>query len=75
MIYIYGLNKNGLSVVKYFINQKIRVIVWDDHANQRKIASKLYKNLIFCNPKRLDYSKVNISYVTPGISLKDKKTR
>tara|TARA_Y100001970_G_scaffold224878_1_gene277308 strand:- start:688 stop:2040 length:1353 start_codon:yes stop_codon:yes gene_type:complete len=73
MIYIYGLNKNGLSVVKYFINQKIRVIVWDDHANQRKIASKLYKNLIFCNPKRLDYSKVNISYVTPGISLKDKK--
>ena len=73
MIYIYGLNKSGISIIKYFIKQSMEVIVWDDKLNQRKFVSKLFKNLNFCNPKSLDYDKVSTAYVTPGISLKDKR--
>ena len=56
MIYIYGLNKSGISIIKYFIKQSMEVIVWDDKLNQRKFVSKLFKNLNFCNPKSLEPS-------------------
>ena len=69
MKYIYGLNISGLSVLKYFFNNKISFLAWDDEKNIRKKISTKYKNTKFVHPKDLDWSLVSEAYISPGINL------
>ena len=44
MFFIYGLGKSGISVIKYFNNQKINFHCWDDELVTRKEVKKYRKH-------------------------------
>ena len=71
--YVYGLNKSGLSVIKLLYNQKKNFDCWDDNKTIRQLANK---NITKLNFKKINHKKIkqykNI-YLTPGISLNDKR--
>ena len=73
MKYIYGLNKSGLSIINYFDNYNIPFIAWDDDQNKRKKILSTYKKIILSPPEEIDISRIKEVYVTPGMSLKEKK--
>ncbi len=68
MIFIYGLGKSGISIVKYFKNKKIDFHCWDDKYAIRKQVTKNFKKIKFVDPKatNLDFYKNII--LSPGIS-------
>ena len=71
--YVYGLNKSGLSVIKLLYNQKKIFDCWDDNKKIRNLANKYIPKL---NLKKINLKKNNIYkniYLTPGISLNDKR--
>jgi len=71
--YVYGLNKSGMSVIRLLNNQKKIFDCWDDNKKVRYLANKHIPKLNFkkINKKRINLYK-NI-YITPGISLNDKR--
>jgi len=71
--YVYGLNKSGLSVIKLLYNQKKNFDCWDDNKKIRYLANKHTSKL---NLKKINQKKINLYkniYLTPGISLDDKR--
>ena len=71
--YVYGLNKSGLSVIKLLYNQKKNFECWDDNKKIRHLANK---NIPKLNLKKINKKKINLYnniYLTPGISLNDKR--
>ena len=73
MKYVYGLNKSGLSIVNYFIKHNIPFVAWDDDKNVIKEALFKFKNLKIKKPNEVNLSKLEETYVTPGLDLKSKK--
>ncbi len=73
MKYIYGLNKSGLSLINYLSKTNESFIVWDDNEKKRQEISLDYKDIIIKNPENLNLSKIKEAFITPGISLNDKK--
>ena len=73
MKYIYGLNKSGLSLINHLSRTNESFIAWDDSEKKRQKISLVYKNIIFQNPKDLNLSKVKEAFISPGISLSNKK--
>jgi len=73
MKYIYGLNKSGKSIIDYL--NKINEIYqcWDDDKNIRKNLRKVNNKIIFTNPLDLNFNLITESFITPGVSLDDKK--
>ena len=72
MKYIYGLNKSGLSLINYFENNKEVFAVWDDDEEKRNSISLNNKKIIFKEPNKLDFSKIEDVYITPGINFNNK---
>jgi len=71
--YVYGLNKSGLSVIKLLYNQKKNFDCWDDNKKIRLLVNKHISKLNF---KKINKNKLNLYkniYLTPGISLNDKR--
>ena len=71
--YVYGLNKSGISVIKLLSKQKKAFDCWDDN---KKIRDSANKNLPKLNLKKIDkknIKKYNNIYLTPGISLLEKR--
>ena len=71
--YVYGLNKSGLSVIKLLYNQKKIFDCWDDNIKIRHLANKHITKL---NLKKINQKNINLYkniYLTPGISLNDKR--
>ena len=71
--YVYSLNKSGLSVIKLLYNQKKIFDCWDDNIKIRHLANKHISNL---NLKKINQKNINLYkniYLTPGISLNDKR--
>ncbi len=73
MKYIYGLNKSGISLIKHLSKTSESFIAWDDNAKKRQKISLTFKDIVFKHPEDIDFSKVKESFITPGISLNDKK--
>ena len=73
MKYIYGLNKSGLSIIKYFKKNNIPFAVWDDDKKRREELKSIVSNLIFIAPKNLNFFQFKELYITPGIDFKQKK--
>ncbi len=71
--YVYGLNKSGISLIKFLYKQKIFFDCWDDNKKIRELVNKKIPKLRFkkINKKNLNY--YNNIYLTPGISIKDKR--
>jgi len=70
MRFVYGLGKNGISVVKYFTKIKKNFHCWDDDINARKKIKKLIKNIKLINPNKHDLNRYKKIILSPGISYK-----
>ena len=73
MKYIYGLNKSGLSLIKYLSKTRESFITWDDNEKKRQKISLTFKDIVFKHPEDLNSLNVKEAFITPGISLNDKK--
>ncbi len=73
MIFIYGLGKSGVSVVKYFNSKKINFHCWDDKAFTRKQVRKNFNNIQLINPKKINFNDYDDIILSPGISYNDEK--
>ena len=71
--YVYGLSKSGESVVKLLKKQKKIFHCWDDNKKTRELINKKIPKLNYFNIKKTNLKKYTNLYITPGISLFDKK--
>lgn len=71
--YIYGLNKSGESIVKLLRKNKQIFDCWDDNKNIRNLLKKKYSNLNFIQINKNNFKKYKNLYLTPGLSIFDKK--
>ena len=68
MIFIHGLGKSGISVIKYFKNKKINFHCWDDKYLIRKQVIQAFKKIKFVNPKKTNLDVYKNIILSPGIS-------
>lgn len=73
MKYIYGLKKSGLSIVAYLNGIGEKFLCWDDDLSIREKLIKSNYKLNFINPKDLDLKLIDEAFITPVISLNNKK--
>ena len=73
MYLIYGLQKSGLSIVKFCINNKLKFKIWDDNSLVRNNLKKKYNNSYFFNSNKNNLNDFDKIFVSPGISLRQKK--
>ena len=71
--YVYGLNKSGESVMKLLMKKKQLFDCWDDNKNIRNSLKKKFSKLSFIKINKTSLKKYKNLYLTPGISLSDKK--
>ena len=74
MKYIYGLSKSGESILNYLNSINENYFCWDDNIKIRKKIRRINKKTNFIEPEKLDFELIKESFITPGISLKNKKT-
>ena len=73
--YVYGLNKSGIAILKLLKKKKKKYQCWDDNKNKRKEVKIILPNSNFLEIKKTDLNMYDNIYVTPGISLFDKKLK
>jgi len=73
MKYIYGLKKSGLSLVTYLNSINEKYFCWDDDEITREKLIKFNLKTKLINPNNIDAKLVDEAFITPGISLQDKK--
>ena len=71
--YVYGISKSGLAVIKLLKKQDKNFECWDDSKKTRYLLKKKFKNLNLIPINKINLRKYNNIYVTPGISINDKK--
>ena len=71
--YVYGLNKSGLSVIKLLRLQKKTFNCWDDNKKIRNLLKKKFSQLNFTPINNTNLARYNNIYLTPGVSIFDKK--
>ena len=71
--YVYGISKSGLSVIKLLKIQNKNFDCWDDSKKTRYLLKKKFRNLSLIPINKTNLKKYNNIYVTPGISINDKK--
>jgi len=75
MKYIYGLNKSGESIINYLDSINETYCCWDDNKQIRNKLKLLNNKIIFSEPKVLKNNQLSEAYITPGVSLNDKKLK
>ncbi len=73
MFLVYGLQKSGISLVKLLEKKNLDFKIWDDNDLVRKKLKKVINQNLFIdkkNCKLIDFDKI---FVSPGISLRQKK--
>ena len=73
MKYIYGLNKNGQSIIDYLDSINEDYYCWDDNVKIRKKIQNYNNKVNLVNPINLDLQLINECFVTPGISFNSSK--
>ena len=71
--YVYGISKSGLAVIKLLKKQDKNFECWDDSKKTRYLLKKKFKNLNLIPINKIKLKNYNNIYVTPGISINDKK--
>ena len=71
--YVYGINKSGLSVIKLLKKQNKAFDCWDDNKKTRYLLKKEFANLNLIPTKKTNLQKYDNIYITPGISINNKK--
>ena len=75
MKYIYGLNKSGQSIINYLDNINESHFCWDENIRIRNKLIKKNNNINLVHPKNLDFNLIKESFITPGVSLNEKKIK
>ena len=73
MKYIYGLSKSGESIVNYLNSINENFFCWDDNIRIRNKIKKMNKKNHLIEPEKLNYKLISESFISPGISLNNKK--
>ena len=73
MILVYGLKKSGISVANLLIKKNQEVKIWDDDKSVRNNLAKKFDKKFFFNPLSDNLNNFKKIYVSPGISLRQKK--
>ena len=73
MILVYGLKKSGISVANLLIKKNQEVKIWDDDKSVRNNLAKKFDKNFFFNPLSDNLNNFKKIYVSPGISLRQKK--
>ena len=71
--YVYGISKSGIAVIKLLKKQDKNFECWDDSKKTRYLLKKKFKNLNLIPINKINLKNYNNKYVTPGISINDKK--
>ena len=71
--YVYGISKSGLSVIKLLKKQNKDFDCWDDSKKTRNLLKNKFKKLNLIPINKINLKNFNNIYVTPGISINDKK--
>ena len=71
--YIYGLSKSGVSIIKLFKKQKKNFHCWDDNKKIRDSVIDKFPKLNFIRINKNYLKKYNNVYLTPGLSIYDKR--
>ena len=71
--YVYGISKSGLAVIKLLKKQDKNFECWDDSKKTRYLLKKKFKNLNLIPINKINLKNYNNIYVTPGISINNKK--
>ena len=71
--YVYGISKSGLAIIKLLKKQDKNFECWDDNIKTRYLLKKKFKNLNLIPINKINLKNYNNIYVTPGISINDKK--
>ena len=71
--YVYGISKSGLAVIKLLNKQDKNFECWDDNKKTRYLLKKKFKNLNLIPINKINLKNYSNIYVTPGISINDKK--
>ena len=74
MKYIYGLGKSGESIINYLNSINENYFCWDDNIRIRKKIKRINKKNNLVEPDKLNFDLIKESFISPGISLKNKKT-
>lgn len=73
MKYIYGLSKSGQSLINYLDKIKESYYCWDDSIVIRRKLINQNKKINLVEPKKLNLNLIKESFISPGISLNNKK--
>ncbi len=73
MFLVYGLQKSGISITKLLEKKNKDFKIWDDNKHVRKNLKKLFNSKDFFNPSHSNLNKFEKIYISPGISLREKK--
>ena len=73
MNFIYGLNKSGVSIIKLLEKKNTLFKIWDDNKKVRQKFEKFYNIKTFVKPLKGNLKIFENIYVTPGISIRQKK--
>ena len=71
--YVYGLSKSGESVVKLLRKNKQIFECWDDNKQIRSLLKKKIPSLRYTQINKANFKKYNNLYLTPGVSIFEKK--
>ena len=73
MFLVYGLQRSGISIIKLLQKNNQEFRIWDDNKLIRRDLKKKINKSLFLKPNKKDLNKFEKIYVTPGISLRQKK--
>ncbi len=73
MILVYGLQKSGISVAKLLEKKNKDFKIWDDNKLVRKNLKSIFDHQLFFKPNTKNLKYFNKIFVSPGISLRQKK--
>ncbi len=73
MYLVYGLQKSGISIIKLLQKKNQPFRIWDDNIDVRNKLKKKLNDKIFLKPNKNNLINFEKIYVSPGISLRQKK--
>ena len=71
--YVYGLSKSGVSIIKLLRKQKKTFSCWDDNKKIRNSIKQNFPKINFIQINKTELKKYKNIYLTPGLSIFDKR--
>ncbi len=73
MFLVYGLKKSGISIIRLLEKKNKDYKIWDDNQNTRNSIKRIFSSKNFFDPKINKLDDFKKIFVSPGISLRQKK--